>query len=83
MVPYVLFVINLPSCTLDSPLPSFKDVDCPVDAGNADICILVEFALAPSDLLILFRQNGTSTIYEGFLGSVENQVPVVMIEEEE
>ena len=69
---------------LDVSLPSFEDVDCPEapqDAPEADLCIHVHIADVLSEMIVLTR--ATDTIYEGYLGDINDHVFVVMIDEPE
>ena len=66
---------------LDVRLPSFEDVDCPTDFPKANLCILAHLKLGLSEMIVMTKT--TDTIYEGYLGDIKNQIPVVMIDEPE
>ena len=63
---------------LDIPLPSFVDVACPAEAPPANLCIRVQFTAEVSELITLNQTD--DTIYEGFVGDVENQISCVLID---
>ena len=64
---------------LDGPLPSFEDVECL--SPEANLCIRVYITPELSELIVLTKKS--DTIYNGYLGDIENDIFVVMIDEPE
>jgi len=62
---------------IDVPLPSFEDVDCSATT-KGNLCIRVNFSTESSELIVLTKVS--DTVYEGYLGDINDPISVVMID---